>query len=161
MEEDIFKSVPEDVLQYIKNRYEDYKATAKEPVLDFKTYFFKIYDLAITTVGLINKKELIEEDIKELEEELKEVNSKLAEAEAEELLLDFTKFYDVVINDSSLNHEEKLDKLKAYYLTVVRDMAKEVKFLANVYGLIKEQDSEGFNDVLLIDFHEYIKQFYN
>ena len=40
-------------------------------------------------------------------------------------------------------------------------MAKEVKFLANVYGLIKEQDSEGFNDVLLIDFHEYIKQFYN
>ena len=159
--EDVLKDVPEDVLQYIKKRYDEYKATAKEPYLDFETYFFKVYDLAIDVVGLKNKKELIEEDIEILENELEEFNSKIAEAEAEELLTDFSKVYDIIINDSSLNHDEKLDKLKAYYFTSVRNVAKEIKFLNNLNSLIKEQDSEGFNDVLLIDFHEYIKQFYD
>jgi len=159
--EDILKDVPEDVLQYIKNRYEDYKAAAEEPYLDFEAYFFKVYDLAIDVVGLKNKKELIEEDIESLEKELEEVNSKIAEVEAEELLADFSKVYDIIINDNDLTQEEKLDKLKAYYYTVVRNIAKEVKFLNNLNDLIKEQDSEGFNDVLLIDFYEFVKVHYD
>ena len=40
-------------------------------------------------------------------------------------------------------------------------MAKEVRFLNNINELLKEQDSEGYTDVLLIDFYDYIKQFYN
>ena len=159
MEEDIFKAVPEDVLQYIKNRYKAYKAAAKEPVISFEDYFFKVYDLAIEIVGLKNKKDLIEEDIQYLEKDLAEVNYKLTESE--ELLEDFSKVYDIIINDSSLSHEEKLDKLKAYYYTVVRNIPKEIKFLNNLNGLIKEQDSEGFNDVLLIEFNEFVNSHYD
>ena len=39
MAEDILKNVPEDVLQYIKDRYETYKTTAIEPVISFEDYF--------------------------------------------------------------------------------------------------------------------------
>ena len=161
MEEDILKNVPEDVLQYIKDRYEDYKATAIEPVLTFEEYSLKIYDLAINVVGLINSKKLIEEDIKELEQELEEVNNELAEAEAEELLEDFNKVYGIIVNEEDLTQEEKLDKLKAYYYTVVRNIAKEFKFLNKLNEMIKEQDSEGYNDVLLINFIEFVKDHYH
>ena len=68
MDEDVFNSVPEDVLQYIKVRYEEYKSTAKEPVLDFEDYFFKVYDLAIDVVGLKNKIESDKEELNELEQ---------------------------------------------------------------------------------------------
>lgn len=161
MAEDMFKAVPEDVLQYIKNRYEEYKSTAIEPVLTFEEYSLKIYDLAINVVGLINSKKLIEEDIKELEQELEEVNNELAEAESEELLEDFNKVYGIIVNEEDLTQEEKLDKLKAYYYTVVRNIAKEFKFLNNLNDLIKEQDSEGYNDVLLINFMEFVKSHYD
>lgn len=154
MAEDIFKDVPEDVLQYIKVRYEKYKVTAEEPVISFEDYILKVYDLAITVVGLKNQKETIEEEIVEVEKEI-------AEVEAEDLLNDFNKVYEIIVNDIDLTQKEKLDNLKAYYLTVVRDMAKEVKFLNNLNSLIKEQDSEGYTDVLLIDFNEYVKQFYD
>ena len=161
MSEDVLASVPEDVLQYIKNRYEDYKATAEEPVLTFEDYFFKVYDLALNTVGLINKKAMIEKEIVELEQELEEVNNELAKTESEELLEDFTKVYGIIVNDNELTQEEKLDKLKAYYYTVVRNIAKEIKFLNNLNSLIKEQDSEGFNDVLLIEFNDFVKRHYD
>jgi len=161
MAEDMFKAVPEDVLQYIKNRYEEYKATAKEPVLNFEDYFFKVYDLALDTVGLINKKEMIEEEIIETEQRIKELNEELAEIEAEELLEDFNKVYGIIVNEVDLTQEEKLDKLKAYYYTVVRNIAKEFKFLNKLNEMIKEQDLEGYNDVLLINFIEFVKDHYD
>lgn len=45
--------------------------------------------------------------------------------------------------------------------TVVRNIAKKFKFLNNLNSLIKEQDSEGFNDVLLIEFNEFINSHYD
>ena len=159
MGKDILENVPEDILQYIKHGYEDYKATVTKPI-NFETYFFKVYDLTINIVGLKNQIGIIEEEIVEFEEEFKEVNLRLASAETEDMLEDFNIFYDVVINDTSLNQEDKLTKLKAYYLTTVRNITKEFKFLNNLNSMIKEQDSEGYTDILLTDFYSYVKQFY-
>lgn len=161
MAEDILKDVPEDVLNYIKDKYEDYKATSEKPALTFEEYSLKIYDVAINVVGLINSKKLIEDDIKELEQELEKVNTELAEDEAEELLTDFNKVYEIIVNEEDLTQEEKLDKLKLYYYTVVRNITREFKFLNKLNALVKEQDSEGFNDVLLINFMEFVKDHYD
>ena len=165
MEGDIFKDIPEEVIEEAKVKYEDYLTKPSDkPKLTFEEFSSKIYELGLLTKELEELgKELKEIENRKIEKEqkLEEINSKLNEAESEELLSDFKNVYDIIINDSSLTHEEKLDKLKAYYYTVVRNIAKEVTFLNNLNELIKEQDSEGFNDVLLIDFNEYIKRFYD
>ena len=85
----------------------------------------------------------------------------MAEAEVEELLSDFNNVYEIIVNEEDLTQEEKLDKLKLYYYTVVRNIAKEFKFLNNLNSLVKEQDSKGFNDVLLINFVEFVKDHYD
>lgn len=162
--EDMFKDVPEAVVKVAEEKYKRYEAAAKEPVLTFEEYTVKLYRLYfLNKQSEYKQKELIElkAEIKGIDKELEELNSILYENEAEELLADFNKVYEIIFNDSSLSHEEKLDKLKAYYYTVVRNIAKEVKFLNNLNGLIKEQDSEGFNDVLLIDFYDFVKVHYD
>ncbi len=164
MEEVIFKDIPEEVIEEAKVKYEDYLTKPSDkPKLTFEEFSSKIYELGLLTKEL----EKLEKELKEIEnrkiekeQKLEEIETKLLEVESEELLNDFKNVYELIVNDNDLTQKEKLDKLKAYYFNVVRNVAKEIKFLNNLNGLIKEQDSEGFNDVLLIEFNEYIKRFY-
>lgn len=164
MEEDIFKNVPEGIVEDLKIKYEEYKATAEEPVLTFEEFSSKIYEIGLLTKEIeVHEKELEELNSKKeaVEKRLEEIEAELFEIESEKLLEDFSSTYEIIANDSNLTSEEKLDKLKAYYYTVVRNMAKEIRFLNNLNALIKEQDSEGFNDVLLINFNEFVKNHYD
>lgn len=164
MKEDIFKDVPEEIIEDLKVKYEHYKATVKEPKLTLVEYISESLEAEILTkeiVTLEEEKAKIEVNIKSLEKKIEENNKKLAEAEAEKLIANFNGFYETIANDTDLTSEEKLKQLKAYYFTSVRNMFKEVKFLNNLHELIKqqEQEEEGI-DVILIDFEDYVKQFY-
>lgn len=87
MSDEIIKSIPEDVLSYIKIQYEEYKSISKGRGLTLEDYSIEIYDSAIEIVGLKNKKEMIEKDIAYLENELSEINLKLAEVGSDEKLI--------------------------------------------------------------------------
>ena len=79
MEEDIFKDVPEETVEDLKTKYEDYKATAKEPVLTFEEFSSKIYE-----IGLLTKEiEVHEKELEELNSKKAEVEKRLEEIEAE------------------------------------------------------------------------------
>ena len=164
MEEYIFKDVLEETIEDLKVKYEHYKATAKEPKLTLKEYISISLEKEELTkeLELLNKEiAKYEANIESIEKKIEETNKKLAEAEAKRLIANFNGFYETIINDTDLTSEEKLKQLKAYYFTSVRNMFKEVKFLNNLHEMIKqqEQEEEGI-DVILIDFEDYVKQFY-
>ena len=71
--EDIFKDVPEDVIERIKQHYETYKITVEEPVLTFEDFSLKIYELG-----------LLYNEIKEKEKEILDIKKELGSISEED-----------------------------------------------------------------------------
>ena len=156
--EDIFKDVPEGSIEELKQKYFIYTIQAiEEPVLTFEEYVEEVKKLD----RLTNEVESKTEELAKLKSEVNELNFKLAAEDVDYFINNFETVFFMVLNSGSLTSEEKLAKLKAYYLTVVRNIEKEFKFLNYLHEVITEGfDSEEGTEVILLDLEAYVKQFY-
>lgn len=156
--EDIFKDVPEATIEELKQKYFIYTIqTLDNPILTFEEYSKKVYEL-----GTLNKElESKTEELTKIKNEIEELKSSLVSEDVDFFINNFQSVFLMVLNEGSLTAEEKLDKLKVYYLTVVRNIEKEFKFLNCLHKAINEGlDSEDGVETILIDLETYVKQFY-
>ena len=86
---------------------------------------------------LLKKAEVHEKELNKLEVEVASIDDRLKQIATDINItesvekLDFNNVYETIFHDTSLTETVKLERLKAYYLTVVRDIGKEDKFLNN------------------------------
>lgn len=156
--EDIFKDVPEGIIEELKQKYFIYTIqTLDNPILTFEEYSKKVYELGVLTKELDSKTK----ELAKIKNEIEDIKFSLASEDVDYFINNFKSVFLMVLNEGSLTSEEKLDKLKAYYLTVVRNIEKEFKFLNCLHEAINEGlDSEEGAEAILIDLEAYVKKFY-
>ena len=155
------EDIPEKSVERLHLKYDEYKATAEEPIFTFKEFCSKMQYLE-TLVEEIDyykkEKSKLESEIEVLKKELN-FDSKITDVEVDKLIMDFNNFYDEVI-DSSLRYDEKFKKLELYYLNVVRNIDNEFKLLHSIQNRINEElKTDGVNS-LLIEIHDISNIFY-
>ncbi|MBR2808687.1 MAG: hypothetical protein IKE33_00440, partial [Erysipelotrichaceae bacterium] len=148
----------EGIIEELKQKYFIYaNQTLDNPILTFEEYSKKVYELGVLTEELDSKTK----ELAKIKNEIEELKFSLASEDVDFFINNFQSVLFMVLNEGSLTSEEKLDKLKAYYFTFVRNIEKEFKFLNCLHKAINDGlDSDEGAEAILIDLEAYVKQFY-